>query len=526
MRSLLIGVLVAAIALAPIPAYAHGGGGRGGGFAGGGGGGHMAASHAAVAHTPSFSHSAESFNRGGFAGGAGGFHESVAGGAGGFHGAVAGGPANFAHVGATNVNMHAGGFENMHPGGFENRGNFGGGYGNFAHNGAMYHNANLGYRPNYYGSWYHGSWGGHYGYPWGYRPGGWGYGWGFGLGAGLLTAGMIGMMASPYSWGYYNYSNPYYYGGSGVPAYANYSQPLMGAPPVYATQPMQPGGPGDIYGGPPAAPQDPALIAFNGARDAFMQGNYQGALAQVNQALTQSPNDSVMQEFRATCLFAMQDYQQSAAALYAVLSSGPGWDWTTMSGLYPNIDVYTGQLRALEGYRTQNPSVAYAHFLLAYQYMLLGYKEQAATELNSVVSLQPNDQLSAQLLRGLTTPANPGSAIAGQPGMPQQSGPAQQAAPSQPVDAAALVGNWQATRSDGSAFGLKLTPDNNFTWQFTQQGKQQVLNGSYTIANNYLILKASDQNTLLGQVAMVDPNHFTFKLTGDNPADPGLTFTR
>ncbi len=506
MRSIVIGVTVGAIAMAPILAFAHGGGGRGGGFAGGGGAAHYSGAHAAVAHTQSFSHSTESFNRGG----AEAFHQ--------------GGTANFAHVGATNVNVHAGGFENH---GFENHGYAGGGYGNFAHNGG-YHNANMGYRPNYYGSWYHGSWGGHYGYPWGYRPGGWGYGWGLGgFGLGLAAGGMMGMMASPYSWGYYNYSNPYYYGGGGVPAYANYSQPLGAVPPAYATQPMLPGDPSGAYGPPPTAPQDPALIAFNGARDAFMQGDYQGALAQVNQALSQSPNDSVMQEFRATCLFAMQDYQQSAAALYSVLSSGPGWDWTTMSALYANNDVYTGQLRALEAYRNQNPNVAYAHFLLAYQYMLLGYKEQAATELSSVVSLQPNDQLSAQLLRGLTTPANPGTVVAGQPGAPpQQAAPVQQAAPSQPVDAAQLVGNWQATRSDGSAFGLKLSPENNFTWQFTQQGKQQVLNGSYTVANNYLILKASDQNTLLGQIAMADPNHFTFKMAGDNPADPGLTFAR
>ncbi|HEX4149184.1 MAG TPA: hypothetical protein VHY20_09360, partial [Pirellulales bacterium] len=111
------------------------------------------------------------------------------------------------------------------------------------------------------------------------------------------------------------------------------------------------------------------------------------------------------------------------------------------------------------------------------------------------------------------------------PGQP--AAPAQLATAGRPIDPTALTGDWQATRTDGSAFGLKLSGDNNFTWQFTQQGKPpQTLNGTYTVANDYLILKASDQNTLLGQVAMVDPNHFTFKLAGDNPGDPGLTFTR
>ena len=46
----------------------------------------------------------------------------------------------------------------------------------------------------------------------------------------------------------------------------------------------------------------------------------------------------------ASLLFALQKYPESAAAIYAVLSAGPGWDWTTMSGLYPNVNVYTQQL--------------------------------------------------------------------------------------------------------------------------------------------------------------------------------------
>ena len=34
--------------------------------------------------------------------------------------------------------------------------------------------------------------------------------------------------------------------------------------------------------------------------------------------------------------------------LYVVLTAGPGWDWATMVGLYPDVDTYTRQLRALE----------------------------------------------------------------------------------------------------------------------------------------------------------------------------------
>ena len=30
----------------------------------------------------------------------------------------------------------------------------------------------------------------------------------------------------------------------------------------------------------------------------------------------------------------------SAAPLYAVLSVGPGWDWTTLSGMYPDVTAF------------------------------------------------------------------------------------------------------------------------------------------------------------------------------------------
>ena len=52
------------------------------------------------------------------------------------------------------------------------------------------------------------------------------------------------------------------------------------------------------------------------------------------------------------------------------------------------------------------------------------------------------------------------------------------------------------------------------------------MSGTYSLADNYLILKASPQNALIGQVAMLPGGKLNFKLAGDNPADPGLTFTK
>ena len=56
-------------------------------------------------------------------------------------------------------------------------------------------------------------------------------------------------------------------------------------------------------------------------------------------------------------LFAVGKYDLAAGPLYAVLSVGPGWDWTTMAGLYPDIDVYTAQLRNAGGVRPGQPVV-------------------------------------------------------------------------------------------------------------------------------------------------------------------------
>ena len=95
-----------------------------------------------------------------------------------------------------------------------------------------------------------------------------------------------------------------------------------------------------------AAPPEQAVAgqatsAFDQARDAFKAGDYGKALQLDQQALAQTPNDTNMHEFLALVLFAQGKYDQAAAPLYAVLSVGPGWDWTTLSGMYPDVDTYT-----------------------------------------------------------------------------------------------------------------------------------------------------------------------------------------
>jgi tetratricopeptide (TPR) repeat protein len=315
----------------------------------------------------------------------------------------------------------------------------------------------------------------------------------------------------------------------GTVTYINYAQPIVAAPPLAATTVTST----TLAAAPtPAAPisptpqsptpavvaeptnRDRALTTFDNARGLFKRGDYAMALAETDRAIALVPDDSLMHEFRALCLFAAGEYKQSAAGVYAVLSTGPGWDWETVSGLYADPQSYTNQLRALETYRDTNPNAAEGRFLLAYHYLLGGHDQAAATELKAVVAIQPNDQLAAQLLKGLTSPST------------DQTPPAAPPTPAAPVDPAAVVGNWTASRPDGSKVELQLSADQQFSWKATQQDQTQQMSGKYTLANNYLILTASDQNALVGQVAMESGNNLTFKLAGGNPSDPGLTFTR
>ena len=306
----------------------HGGGGGGGGFHGGGGGGfHPAAVHPAGR---------------GFA--SAGAHPGL--GAPAFHGSPAmSAPRtinNFGNRGVTinrstsitNVNR-----VNNFNGGYGWRGAYGG----------------------YHSGWVHGYWNGHYwpgGY--GYGSGYPGYGWGiaaaglggFGLGLGLGAGiGSWGYGSSLYNMGYSNYNNPYY---ATAPVGAGQ---LVGAGPYDYGQPI------DTQAPPPQqAVADAATQTFDAAREAFKAGDSKQALALVDQALKSMPNDATLHEFRALALFALGQFEQAAVPLYAVLSNGPGWDWTTLAKpLIPASSVYTAQLRGprrLHGRSAQIRSLA------------------------------------------------------------------------------------------------------------------------------------------------------------------------
>ncbi len=157
---------------------------------------------------------------------------------------------------------------------------------------------------------------------------------------------------------------------------------------------------------PPGVSQE-ALDQFEQARAAFGQGDYKQALELANQALKSMPSDATLHEFRALCLFALGQYREAAATLNAVLAVGPGWDWTTLASLYPDVEVYTAQLRKLEEYVKANPAASDARFVLAYHYLTAGHTEAAATATGAMSSRPvPNDAVAKQLYDMLTYKAS------------------------------------------------------------------------------------------------------------------------
>jgi tetratricopeptide (TPR) repeat protein len=334
----------------------------------------------------------------------------------------------------------------------------------------------------------------------------WGHGWYSGCWHGAWYPGSywaVASWATPW-YGSWWYSNPYATADTSVTY--NYSEPIT----VYQTAPQDAAAPNQPAATQPAV-NEVGMKTFDAAREAFAAGDYKKALDLANQALKSMPNDATVHEFRALVLFAQQSYREAAAADYAVLSAGPGWDWTTMSSLYGDASDYEKQLRALEAYTGKNPKSADAHFLLAYHYITAGHSDAAADQLKLVKQLLPNDKLASDLLK-LVTPAE------------DQPSPAP-ATPAKAVAADQLVGSWTAAGTGNSQFLMTLDKDGKFTWKYTRGKTSQSVSGVYAVDQATLALEPDSGGEMLADVAL-DGGKLTFRMAGGEPSDPALEFTK
>lgn len=350
------------------------------------------------------------------------------------------------------------------------------------------------YHGHHYG-WYHGGWCNHWGNTWQHM-------WSDHTAAMVLGTTMWGLNRMNYWFGYAPYYNPYYSEPLVIDNTTIYYSEPMAAPPVEINIVETP----KENALPPGVTED-GMKNFDAARVSFYEGDFKEALKLTNKALASMPKDAVIHEFRALCLFSMGDYKEAAAALHPVLAVGPGWDWTTMSGLYPGN--YTQYFRKLESYVTANPKSAEGHFVLAYHYMTLGHTDNAVAEYKDVLKLKPNDSVSAQMLQMLGKSAKPADPVVES---------------DIKIDPASVVGTWTSSRGGKATFEMTLGNDKSFTWSYREGKSKQDVKGAYALNGNVLALEPDAGGVMLAEITEPKSGTFTFRVVGEPKSDPGLTF--
>ncbi|MBX3443066.1 MAG: hypothetical protein KF774_11730 [Planctomyces sp.] len=341
-----------------------------------------------------------------------------------------------------------------------------------------------------------------------------------GMAFGLTTWGVNRLS---YWFGYGAYGNPYASGpvdmGGGYSC--DYSQPLETYEQVSA--PVE--APAEAQAVAEAAPESssPLQTAFAAARQSFYDGNYDQALTQVNLAISLANNDALLHEFRSLVLFAQGKYRDAAATIHSVLAVGPGWDWTTLSGMYPTVDVYTAQLRALEDSVKAHPDAADGHFLLAYHYITCGSMDEAMHQLREVIRLVPEDTVAVQVLQMIGGP----EAVKGAPDTSSAPPEATIAAAAKPaINKDELVGVWKASGPGDAKFQLELTASEAFTWTYSQGEESTTVSGVYAIEENTLALQPDAGGVMVAEVSPPKAGEFHFQVVGGPPGDQGLDFRK
>jgi len=376
----------------------------------------------------------------------------------------------------------------------------------------LHNNWSQNYRHHYHHNWYRGSsfafrpwYFPFYGFGLGYGGlgfgglgyGGFGYGGYGGLGYGGYGLGYGGYGFSPwgynsmaYNWGYSSYYNPYC---------MSYSYPYNYTQPVIIN-----------YSAAPTTTVADNSADMDAARAAFKAGDYNASLDALDRAIKTSPDDPAAHEMRALTLFALGRYDEAAAGLNSLLAVAPGWNWETMSSMYPDAETYTRQLRSLEAYVRENPDNAAGNFVLAYHYLVTNYTDAARKRLQRVVELEPKDRVAAQLLKGLDDKATPPAT----------------SADAAPTDAETdLAGAWAAKQGD-SQLKLTLDGDGGFTWTAPVGKEDKTFTGKYTLAGSVLVLEADSGETMVAKVTSLGSDKFHFRFVGGPGDDPGLDFER
>jgi hypothetical protein len=174
--------------------------------------------------------------------------------------------------------------------------------------------------------------------------------------------------------------------------------------------------------------------------------------------------------------------------------------------------------------------------VLAYLYLTQGHYDEAANQLRRVVALKPTDTLSAKLLDQLQAAKsqNPaGATVDPHPG-PEAAPPANLAVPANtdvPANTAvpqgaSISGIWTAEPNADTKVALTIQAGGAFHWEVTQKGQTRQFSGTSSFGGGILTLVPDKTPPIVGRVGWTDPNHMTFRVIGDSPNAPGVSFAK
>lgn len=151
-------------------------------------------------------------------------------------------------------------------------------------------------------------------------------------------------------------------------------------------------------------PVELARISTEKAKSLFKKREYSAAEKQLDEVIKQLPKNADAYQFRSLTHFTQSDWANSAADAYDAMSNGNTWTRDVLKSVYgpESIRYYDNQLRQLKRVVELNPSMQ-SHFLLAYHHLVNGQWEEGKIQLEEVLALQPQEQLSRKLLSVVNT---------------------------------------------------------------------------------------------------------------------------
>jgi tetratricopeptide (TPR) repeat protein len=133
----------------------------------------------------------------------------------------------------------------------------------------------------------------------------------------------------------------------------------------------------------------------------FRAGNYTIAAIDWRHALVDEPRNGTFALRLAQAEFARGNFTNAADALHLGMSLTPQRQWgdfvKNYKRFYGQRGAFAAQLKALEATRKENPDDPAVRFVLGFQYLYLGYPEQAATQLSVATRLSPDNVFVREL---------------------------------------------------------------------------------------------------------------------------------